>query len=163
MGALRRFLLGLGLVYGLTLPNDSVNRTPNSETVSVGWGEIGYNNGPLESKGFHYCSAVILDYGNEALLAHAFQSFHYKSCTATVADDLVRESRKHGLYPKSAEAILNIGNKDDLEQIEGGLREHGIRIREVVIDEPVNIGTHMDIYYDPLTNFIRVTHKEVDD
>ena len=36
----------------------------------VGWARIEYNEGPLRSE-FTHCSAVILDYGESATMAHA--------------------------------------------------------------------------------------------
>ena len=160
MKLMRGFLLGLGLVCSLGLPSGSLNRY--TETVKVEWGKIGYNIGPLESKGFHHCSAVILDYGDSAFLAHAFPDFYHKVCSVTIVDELVRESRRRGLSPENAEAILNIGNKDDLEIIERGLRKYGIRIRQIVTDEPSDIEDSRDIRFDPSLDSIRVTPTAYD-
>ena len=160
MRLLRRFILGLGLVCSLGLPSGSLNRY--TETVNVEWGKIWYNRGPLESKGFHYCNAVILDYGDSAFLAHAFPDFYHKVCSVTVVDELVRESRKRGFSPENAEAILNIGHKDDLEIIKRDLRKYGIRIRQIVIDEPEDIQYSRDIHYDPSLDSIRVTPTAYD-
>ena len=116
----------------------------------------------MESKGFHYCNAVILDYGDSAFLAHAFPDFYHKVCSVTVVDELVRESRKRGFSPENAEAILNIGHKDDLEIIKRDLRKYGIRIREAAIDEPRDIESSRDIRFDPSSDSTRVTPAKYD-
>ncbi len=171
MRFLRAFIFGLGLMYGLSIPNDSLDSkcgggTYSSETVNVGWGEIGYNRGPLTSERFSSCSAVILDYGDEALLAHSFNGEYGPTsfdqiCTGNVVNRLVEESGRRGFYLRMSKAIVNAGWETDLRKIIGDLEKYGIRVQEANFSE-FEFGFERDVHYDPESDLLSIKNRVFD-
>lgn len=106
-----------------------------TSAVSVNTAEIGYNKGPLYSNSFSICSAVILDYGDNAFLAHAlppiFSSsgdmLHYDG----VVEGLIEESKKRNLDPKKGLAIVNTYSRRSLNKLVRELKKYDIPVRVV--------------------------------
>ncbi|MBI4163317.1 MAG: hypothetical protein HY512_00525 [Candidatus Aenigmarchaeota archaeon] len=117
----------------------------------------------MTSKRFSSCSAVILDYGDEALLAHSFNGEYGPTnfnqiCTGNVVDRLVEEARIHGFYLRMSKATINAGWEPDLREIISGLEKHGISIQEARYTEFV-AGLERDVYYDPESDLLRITQR----
>ncbi len=171
MRFLRAFIFGLGLMYGLAVPKDSLDDkcgggAYSSETVNVGWGEIGYNRGPLASERFSSCSAVVLDYGNEALLAHSFNGEYGPTnfnqiCTGNVVDKLVEESRRRGFYLRTSKAIVNTVCEPDLRKIISDLEKYGIHLQEANLSE-FKFGFERDVHYDPESDLLSIKNRVFD-
>jgi hypothetical protein len=113
--------------------------------VRVKTGGIGYSDGRLVSSGFYYCSAVILDFGKSALMAHALPAydlrypssrvvFVYNDCmeasVGSIVNVLIEESRILGLDPKGGSALINAGMKKSLDLLVSDFESAGIAILE---------------------------------
>jgi hypothetical protein len=97
---------------------------------------ITYHSGALTSEGFLGCSAVVLDWGEEAIMAHALPYLRPNLIrrgvtlftAGGVVERLIDESSKYGLNPKDAEAHINSGDKKSLLRIIKNLENNSIKI-----------------------------------
>ena len=136
-GLVTASLLGL-----MPLVSTGYSKGDASKPVVVRAGRAEYNQGNLVSYGFGECSAVVLDYGNSAIMAHAvpllgknidiqLSVLNRKNKTITsggVVDYLLEESAERGLNPKRAQAHVISGNQKSLERIVSDLKLQGIAI-----------------------------------
>lgn len=90
-------------------------------------GKISYNRGPIQSDGFYWCSAVILDYENKAIYTHDLA--HFSGNKTDVVNKIVKEANKRGFELDKSFAIINAGRPCDLESISNDFKEYGIEIR----------------------------------
>jgi len=100
-------------------------------------GHVEYNNGDLVSYDFVRCTAVVFDYGDSALMAHAtpllepklFILTRKESITAgSVVEYFIQESNRLGLNPKEARAYVNAGDKKSLDKITEELKKNHIPV-----------------------------------
>lgn len=131
----RTVLAGLALSLAWLKPSFR-----NQELVSVGFGQIGYSSQNIKSNGFTTCSAVILDFGNDGLMAHAYpsedipKSYSYSwendgfVSADTVVDGLIAEAHGRGLSLDRAVAIVNAGTLESLEQITSDFKHNQIPV-----------------------------------
>lgn len=120
-------------------------------------GSLGFReNAPLVSEGFAVCSAVILDYENKAVFAHALPSGVRSPQGGPInADNVVEylclEVSKHGIKPEDTRAFIDAGSQEDIEIIKRGLERRGIKIEEAIVD-PATCFNLKTISYDPVSN-----------
>ena len=101
-------------------------------------GNIGFNEGPIYSEKFAYCSAVVLDFGKcGAFLAHCLPQLENPLSYDNGAvhsynflDWLKAEAEMKGLDIKTARAFVNAGSSEFLEMILEKLEKEGIAIIE---------------------------------
>jgi ribosome-associated translation inhibitor RaiA len=159
--ALKMFL-GIAIFYSTSnYDNSRLVSMQQDKMMAVGPGEICYNRGPLESMGFIDCSAVILDFGNSALMAHAYKNpskYNFVS-TDDVVDKMLDEANKKNLKADGCEAIVDAGCDEALVKITKELRKHGIKVR--IADtrgaprDEFSI-RYRDVRYDPLTERVTI-------
>jgi len=132
-------------------------------------GEVEYNKGNLVSYDFVRCSAVTMDYGDSALMAHAIPLYDSKllklaegkSITVGgVVDSLIDKSKELGLNPEEAGAYVNAGDEKSLKIITEKLKGKNIPIIEAKIryekGHKPNSGDHRTILYSPSKNKFKV-------
>jgi len=144
------------------------------ENINIG--ELAYSTEMLHSDGYSGCSALILDHGPGAVMAHAHPGYEadsaynpkigaYDPRQLINAHDVVERSlfelkvRKIGT--KNLKAIVHAGNPEDLDRIVKNLQKNGIKIKYAKLkkDFPDSIGCSRDIYYNPKTNHLKVKYK----
>ncbi len=140
----------------------------NDNSINIKWGGYEYaQNINLKSQRFLDCSAVILDYENSAVMAHAFpgnfnsRSGFYGHLNANnVVQNLSEALLKKGIKPKDSEAIINAGSQRDLDTILLNLKERGIKVRESSVARPTNPikERERDIIYNPVSNELKVVY-----
>ena len=156
----RRFRDALiGITLASVIGCGNVDKNLNHVYVPIG--RVGYTeNKTLVSEDFKYCNALILDSGDQALLAHALPGSTRLASpynAQTVVNYLLEDLEKHGMNPDSVEAIVNAGSERDLELILGDLREKGIKVREASYD--TSNGKYIrDVRYNPVTDDLSVTY-----
>lgn len=164
---LMRWATGIAL-GAVALGAGALSYTPNSERpVEVKVGKIGYSRGPLVSHDFANCSAVILDFGDEALMAHVIPvdtlaygwtgpSDHYVGY-ADFMGELTKEAQIRNLNMKRVEAIVSFGRESPKERILESLLKKGIKIREI---EDSHLNEIRSVLYDPKPNRLRVANSD---
>lgn len=112
--------------------------------------DVGYNKGPLYSKNFFSCSALILDYGEDALLSHSSWSYG-------LVDSLIKESKKRGLDPKESFAVVNGGKRQSLNEIVKDLKKNNIPIKKKIKNfRTLKRGIGRNIIYFPKQNSLKI-------
>ena len=128
-------------------------------------GEIGYNEGKIESKGFVGCSAVVFDYGNSASFAHAYPYLEEGGegyiHAGNVVDSLIRYSKTRGISTKPDKVFVNAGDKESLEAIIRSLESNGISPTEVSkrfekLSSRLGLENSSKISYDPFIDDLSV-------
>jgi len=100
----------------------------SAKKVSTGWFE--YNKCPLYSGYFFGCSAIILDYGDDAFFAHAYPNDKLRWKTKDKAIEiLIQESKKRNLNPEESFAVVHAGTEQSLKDILFDLKKNNIPIR----------------------------------
>jgi len=102
--------------------------------VEVPINKVGYSSkDPLVSHDFANCSAIILDFGDDALMGHAFPIDDRKSesYTELFIENMIEEAHKRNLNFDGVEAIISFGRASPREKVLGSLLENGIKIREI--------------------------------
>lgn len=134
--------------------------------IKIETGEVGYtSSAPIESHGFNECSALILDTGEGAIMAHAFyitprgaknpyRSSGYIVDIGNAVDKSVEELSKYGINPQDCEAIIVAGTEDAMETLKGDLSRFSIPIRTARVGK----GDSRSVSYNSRTN----TLNEVD-
>ncbi len=134
---LKNILLTSLVIGGMLI---SCGKEKDRELVRTG--RIGYNKGPIESRNFMDCSAVILDYNNEALFAHAIpeHSLDLRDFSAVgaydVVDTLVKEAKIKGFDLSETIAHINAGDKELLDSILNDLQKYKIKVETAQIKYP---------------------------
>lgn len=134
-------LILAGSLYFLANKQDYLDKefqNQNQKPLIVKVGEGRYNQGNLVSYDFVRCSAVVFDYGENALMAHAlpllapeFDFMGKKLITSGgVVDYLINESKKYGLNPDEAEVYVNSGDQISLDKIIETLESSNLTIKE---------------------------------
>jgi len=117
----------------------------------------------LRSKGFVSCTAVIVDYGDEALFFHALpanstgpQKDETINCCNVVAV-LEKELRARHIPIADCSVILDSGERLDYFRVARRLERHGFKIdnRSGFEDERAR-----DVFYDPATSTLRVKYAQ---
>ncbi len=149
--------MALGVAGSSRLPETNIE----SNSVSVPWGEFGYttNTKDIHSKGYASCSAVVIDDGDGAILAHAFPSegvefLQYSVDAENVVDKTIGDLRAKGVDVASCRAFVSAGNKKDLNEIVSDLRDYKIEIDFISLDE----GIARNIKYSPKSNNFKVDY-----
>lgn len=140
--------------------------TATNAVIDVPIARARYSDGAiLESKGFIYCSAVILDCGNKAVMAHATcdkEDYTYEYTivpegnniyTENVVEELSKLLQEKGINPRECKAFINAGLSENLEKITHDLGDVGISIEISKVDK-----TLRDIRYNPKTDRISITY-----
>ena len=120
-------------------------------------GELKYSNGKeLRSEGFAICSALILDYGNSAVMTHAIEVNDNQNGDDLIDVDRVveisaRKLEDEGINPIESEAIVDAGSKSSYDKILTELNRRGIKVRSAsyVLEGSPRV---RDISYNPVTN-----------
>ncbi len=169
---------GVGLaLLSSSLALDGYQTKLEKTVLEVPVGEIRYSNGPVISHNFVACSAVIFDYGDRTIMAHALPTLsNYATLgekegvgTYDVIDDMVKMSEEKGLNYRNADVIIDAGDKESLDVLLHSANRHGLRIirvnterieriAKIEREEPDKIfgnGWYTTIFYDPLTNNLR--------
>ena len=131
----------------------------NSNTVNVGWGEIGYSRGPLQSDGFQGCSAVALGNGEEGFLAHAYCIVDkgYEVDFENVVDKLVEEAMRRNIDLADFHAFVSAGSRGHMDIISRDLRRKGILVRRSGVGFSPADGRKRSVYFDPVNDIFKVS------
>src|SRR3989344_3187381 len=116
-------------------PYPSYTLQGNVESVKPG--QIGYvTNGIVRSEGFVNCSAVIFDYKDSALMAHALpvtsrgewldEFGNNNSTVGNVVSSLIKEAGKRNIDYRACVALVNAGSDEALNLIAKDLDNAGI-------------------------------------
>lgn len=86
---------------------------------------IGYSDGKqIESSGFYWCSAVVLDSGNKAIYAH---------CRPTEERETIQKmielAKKQKMDLSNSFAVINAGLKSSMNIFSNGFAENGIEVK----------------------------------
>jgi len=105
----------------------------NTRSTIVPAGEIRRSQRHLFSFRFAYCSAVVVDYGVEAIFAHAVPGNSVSSpqndiCADNVTDRLISALEEQGIPHNTSKAYINAGSQQDLELISRQMSNAGIEI-----------------------------------
>lgn len=183
-------LLSIYFIYGLNrgIGHSEIQKnygiSAHEEILDVDVGKIRCGNGKMKSLGFGDCTAVILDFGNEALMAHALPEeykyyeyysfdyfmlsdffgpkridFHTQIYSFNVVDRLIKEAKRKNLDIDHAEAILDAGRPDLYLAILMDLHKNNIKIRKAQCHMPTEENFYYpkrDIYYNPKTDNLEV-------
>ncbi|MEK6859214.1 MAG: hypothetical protein AABX54_00215 [Nanoarchaeota archaeon] len=144
--------------------------------LEVRVGKMEYAHGPLISHDLTNCSAVILDFGEDALMAHALpvQSYDYYTLEGstystssssdrhfigynTCIDELVDEVQRRNLDIKNSEAIISFGRDFPKEQILNKLSQKGIKIKELHYSDSLK---SRSVIYSPKLNKLVITDSD---
>ncbi len=158
-------IFGAGLLAAASVLSFSHNSNGNAtnKIKEVSEGRIEYNKGPLISHGFYGCSAVILDFGEEALMAHAYpqraygRSKHRESDLVgydTVVTELVEDARRRGLDLKHARAFVNFGEDSSRKKIMSDLFLRGIYVAHEEFNREKDRVIHYDPKHDSMTVYL---------
>lgn len=137
-------LYTIAALLGLLAVTDTNNSgSVIRRTIEVPAGEFrdAKNNDMLYSEGYFGCSALVIDYGDGALLAHALPESeeHWRGRnlntisylhTDNVVEQTVGYIRNNGINPKSCFAIVDAGQEKDMKIILRDLRHEGIRVKK---------------------------------
>ncbi|MBW2992037.1 hypothetical protein KY345_02350 [Candidatus Woesearchaeota archaeon] len=145
-------LISLGLAALLSF--SPVLRKP----VEVEIGYIKYNKGPIVSNNFFRCSAVILDYNNEAVFAHAMPKTGYVKVD-NVVDLAVREAKRRDFDLRKTKAFVNTWNDEYKERILRDLKRYGIRVEEAKA-EYYGHDLKKDMIYNPRKDSLHIEVNE---
>jgi len=136
--------------------------------IEVPVGRIKHNSGPLISHGFTLCSALILDFGNEAIMAHALPlgtpGHIYKGPYATqrtVVQKILEKTLEKGLDFSKAKAIIHTGEKETLERISADLSKFKIPIEVTNLHKDPS--KDRTILYDPSTSYLGIRRTTEND
>lgn len=148
-------------IFGLSL-EVRLNKARVNKIIDVPVTGARYSDGNiLESRGFSSCSAVILDYKNKAVMAHApnseegYSTFKDKEdvYVENVVEYLSNKMREKGINPRECKAFVNAGSNEGLEKITNDLRESGIEIESSKLDK-----NSRDIKYNLKTDKISINY-----
>jgi hypothetical protein len=172
---IKTVLAALGLVALLSGNFD--NGLRKNDLAKVTQAQLIYSSKPVESKGFWNCSAVIMDYGDEAVFAHAWPtSFDagrfwgsleeqyrregYPLITVdNVVEEIGKEAKRNDL--EKGEAIV-IGYNEEVQIVVNDLRKKGIKIRKVLTREDLRKEScAIDVIYDPATDYLEINDSDV--
>ena len=146
--------------------------SPMEDYVDVSTGQVGYSQGrKIKSDQFGLCSALILDYGDNAIMAHAipssdsriFEGFYldmsgrYQMFTDNVVEKSVKELNKMNIPLSSVEAIVNSGEPKGLKEITNKLNEYRIKIRKTSLESNGEC-RERSVRYDPQGDTLKVVH-----
>ncbi|GEM_PF-2766623 len=177
MKKLRLFGSVLALsIAGLSFrnPKNSIENLFDETSQSVSWGHVAHINSPAKSYGFYGCTAVIFDYGNEALFSHALAGYDLIGINFrgrlddrapvngyNVVERMVEESRKRGLNLRDCEALIDAGNETELRKILEDLNKEGIKVRKSKLWSVSN-GTPIrrDVYFNPSRDLLVIRKTE---
>lgn len=168
MSGWRKLATGFGFLVALA--GAGCDKSPEFRAPVVPQGRIGYNEGPIRTHGLYSCSAVILDYQEKVLLAHATSGTDRDSSgrpgvrVGNVVDKMVLEAKKRGFDLENSFAIINAGGKESLELIKRDFRDYGIKVRGANTELSPRTGYHplrsfprqRTVFYDPKSNLTSV-------
>lgn len=137
--------------------------------VEVLAGEVGYAEGrSLRSEGFQSCTALILDAGNYAVMAHSLPATEYEGDSffsakpegstraENVVERAVRELEKNGIEPGKYWAIVHAGQESAYKHILDDLKRRGIPVRLANLDKET-VARIRDIDYNPMDDEMTVS------
>src|SRR3989338_3636950 len=120
---------------------------------------IGYvQHNTITSRGFFCCSAVIVDYNDKAVMAHALPewlAYHDDDFVNTdnVVDKVVKELHRRNMPLDECSAIVDAGESKSLQTIVNDLHEYRIEIRQQSLaDNSHPSFRRRDISYNPITD-----------
>ena len=139
--------------------------------VQVETGHIGYSKSQIKTRDLDLCSAVILDFGDSVLLAHALptkNNIEYEGVSyvtiGNVVDKLVQESRSRGLDYTTGEAIINAGNEESLEYLKAEISERGMQVLEANTEKAPNPNYAYNplrtVHFDPRSNKLKILYQQ---
>lgn len=149
---IRKSLLSIAAVASLVAVY-SFGITSSSKFVPEG--RIGYSRGKqIESSGFYWCSAVVLDSRDEAIYAHSKPSEE----TRTV-EKVMNYAREHNIDLSDSFVVINAGTKDSLEKLSCGFSDKGIEIRLSNMDfcQEENNRNPRKVSYSPRGNLLKIS------
>ncbi len=161
MKFLRTIMYTVGIVAAVTL-SGNISSTQYRRQVSVDWGKLCYNRGPLSSEDYHACSAVALDCGDDGFLAHAFPPTGPIQVVTVnnVVEKIVGDCRRRNINPQNGQAFINAGSVKDLQQLVEDFTKQGIPIKVANTNRapsPEDISLQgRSVYFDPLTDTFHV-------
>lgn len=143
----------------------SIPESRNIITVPVG--EIRASTGPdFYSSKFAFCSAVVLDYGDEALFAHATPESPLGASTISidttkVVNSLVKRMITNQIQPSNPKAYINAGSQKALDLISKELTNYGIEVAVANTELAPPSGSDWsnptrDVYYSLRTKQLRI-------
>jgi hypothetical protein len=141
-------LLGILLSTCFGCSDKDSSSWPSAKNVDTG--KIEFSNGPLESLDFCHCSAVIFDFGDSALFAHALPG-PTDACPSlvdltNVVERLIDESHKRNLDIQQCKAVIYTDNWNRRDYLERKLKSKGIQLGTRAY---VNTGFFNNVYYHP--------------
>ncbi len=162
-------LAGATLLIPVALRGDrSEQKAPAAIVVEVQTAGMRYNDGPLETRELVNCSAVILDFGKSAIMAHALPLEKRGDwivdgdkgiTTGNVVDYLLKDAKLRGLDYRKGHAIVNAGSDEALAFIVKDLRAAGITIAEANTKlAPGSNGISRMVGYDPKSKKLDVEY-----
>ncbi|MDD5192477.1 MAG: hypothetical protein PHH54_06360 [Candidatus Nanoarchaeia archaeon] len=145
-----------------------LNEARSNKIIDVPIARARYSNGEvLESMDFISCSALILDYKDKAIMAHApdeeYANYMFEWGVPPEGNDvyignvvkyLSNEMREKGINPKECKAFINAGSERGLEKITNDLKEAGIGVESSKLDQ-----NPRNMRYDPKTNNLTVNYR----
>tara|TARA_Y100000310_G_scaffold341089_1_gene439065 strand:- start:6834 stop:7295 length:462 start_codon:yes stop_codon:yes gene_type:complete len=128
------------------------------EAVIVGTGHMRYSNGPVISRDFAYCSAVVLDFGNKGVLfTHTFPSRYFNDSainSSNVVAKLVEGAEQRQLDPRKSQALVNAGSEESLDRIVDNLKSEGVP--NIVVNRDLAPACR-DVSYAPNQGYLVIT------
>jgi hypothetical protein len=134
-----------------------------TRTTNVPVGNLRFSRGKiLSSKDFSVCSAVVLDYQENAVMAHTppfrrpipYSQNSDKLNSINVVEKLAQKLLEEGIDPEESQAFVSAGSERSFVNIYFALRERGIPICEIRIDRKPR-----DVEYNPKTNYFDIIFK----
>lgn len=156
------------LAVALLSPSQRPSQSFKYELPDVPEGTIAHIQGPSQARGFYECSAVILDYGNEALFAHATSGLETyggprenprEVNVGNVIPRMLQEAQRTGLDNRPCFAVVNAGSPESLERITSDLISNGIQIKSSNMNfaPTSNSRQPRTILYDPANDLLDVS------
>lgn len=162
--ALTAALLGTAGITSLLIPQKEV-------PIELTAGELKYSSGRrLKSEDYASCSALILDSGNKAVMAHAVPNAYTIGPEGLIEDDgsidiynvvekSLQELRKRGIKSSKIEAMIHAGSKESYDVIFKDLIERGINIAHSHFESEENFRVR-NIEYDPVEDHLLITFRK---
>ncbi len=137
--------------------------------LKVMTGKIDYNRGVIYSEEFYHCSGVILDFGDDALMAHSLPKpvleeygYVFDLHVNNVVERLTEEAGSRGLEISEATAYVNGGSREYLDIVCSDLAEKNIPIADSNIDlseDFMGVSLPRSVWFDPAQDSMLVFLK----
>ena len=118
-------------------------------------GRIGYTKEKqIESSGYYWCSAVILDCEDEAIYFHSKPNEEIET-----VQEIIKSANYHKMDLSKSFVVINAGMESSLEKLSAGFKDRGIEVRleDMTFCQEKNNRSSRKVSYSPKENLLRIS------